>query len=134
MDDDEAPDGNDSEMGKRGRSHKSASHQGGSQLAGGVFIFLCIIRRHLRWVRADSGGNAFSRNMVARQVGPCSQGETIFSQNTGGPSGGSPLSGGGIIILHIIRRHFWWVQADSGGNVFSRNTVARPVGPSSQGK
>ena len=26
--------------------HKSATHQGGSQLAGGVFIFLCVIRRH----------------------------------------------------------------------------------------
>ena len=25
-------------------------HQGGSQLAGGVFIFLCVIRRHFRWV------------------------------------------------------------------------------------
>ena len=24
----------------------------------------------------------------------------------GGPSGGSPLSGGGIIILCVIRRHF----------------------------
>ena len=23
----------------------------------GVFIFLCVIRRHFRWVRADSGGN-----------------------------------------------------------------------------
>ena len=33
--------------------------QGGSQLAGGVFIFLCVIRRHLRWVRADSEGNVF---------------------------------------------------------------------------
>ena len=25
----------------------------------GVFIFLCVIRRHFRWVRADSGGNVF---------------------------------------------------------------------------
>ena len=25
----------------------------------GVFIFLCVIRRHFRWVRADSGGDVF---------------------------------------------------------------------------
>ena len=73
---------------------------------------MCIIRRHFRWVRADSGGNVFSRNTVARPVGPSSQGETIFSQNTGGPSGGSLLSGGGIIILHVIRRHFLAAAVD----------------------
>ena len=38
--------------------------------------------------------------------GSQSQGEMFFSQNTGGPFGGSPLSGGGIIIFRIIRRHF----------------------------
>ena len=27
--------------------------------SGGGFIFLCIIRRHFRWVRADSRGNVF---------------------------------------------------------------------------
>ena len=53
----------------------------------GVFIFLCVIRRHFRWVQADSRGN-------------------VFFAKYGGPSGGSPLSGGGIIILHVIRRHF----------------------------
>ena len=68
-------------------AHKSASHQGESQLAGGVFIFLCVIRRHFRWVRADSGGN-------------------VFFMKYRDPSGGSQLSGGGIIILRIIRRHF----------------------------
>ena len=36
----------------------------------GVFIFLCVIRRHFRWVRADSGGTFFSRNTVARLVCP----------------------------------------------------------------
>ena len=104
----------------------------------GSIHFLCIIRRHFWWVRADSGGNVFSRNTVARPVGPSSQGETIFSQNTGGPSGGSPVSGGGIIILHVIRRHFlackdsWWVRPVSGGHIFSQNTKALPVGPSCQ--
>ena len=29
-----------------------------------------------------------------------------------GPSGGSPLSGGGIIILHVIRRHFLAAAVD----------------------
>ena len=33
-------------------------------------------------VRADSGGTFFSRNTVARLVGPSSQGETFFSRNT----------------------------------------------------
>ena len=45
-----------------------------------------------------------------------------------------PTSPGSIHFLCVIRRHFWWVRADSRGNVFSRNTVARRVGPSSQGQ
>ena len=70
-------------------------------------------------------------------VGPCSQGgESLFFAQThflvcedvaggseqsganvffvkyGGPSGGSPLSGGGIIILHVIRRHFLAATVD----------------------
>ena len=73
-------------------------------------------KRHFRWVRADSGGNIFSRNTVARPVGPSSQGETIFSQNTGGPSGGSLLSGGGIIIFRVIRRHFLAAAVDPAVN------------------
>ena len=45
----------------------------------GVFIFLCVIRRHFRWVRADSGGGRiFLQNTVARPVGPSSQGEMFF--------------------------------------------------------
>ena len=80
----------------------------------GSIHFLCVIRRHFRWVRADSGGGGtfFSRNTVARPVGPSSQGEKIFLQNTGGPSDGSQLSGGGIIILHVIRRHFLAAAVD----------------------
>ena len=34
----------------------------------GVFNFLCVIRRHFRWVRADSGGNVF----FAKYGGPSS--------------------------------------------------------------
>ena len=36
----------------------------------------------------------------------------VFSAKYGGPSGGSPLSGGGIIILHVIRRHFLAASMD----------------------
>ena len=35
-----------------------------------------------------------------------SAGGTFFSAKYRGPSGGSQLSGGGIIILRVIRRHF----------------------------
>ena len=59
--------------------HKSASHQGESQLAGGVFIFLCIIRRHFRWVRTDGGGD-------------------VFFTKYGGSSGGSQQSGGHLFM------------------------------------
>ena len=41
----------------------------------GYSFFLCVIRRHFRWVRADSGGN-------------------VFFAKYGGPSGGSQQSGG----------------------------------------
>ena len=51
-------------------------------------------------------------------MGPSSQGGNIFFTKYGGPSGGSLLLGGGIIIFCVIRRHFLWVRADSGGNVF----------------
>ena len=72
----------------------------------GSIHFLCVIRRHFRWVRADSAGNVFSRNTLARLVGPSSQGGNVFFAKYGGLSGGSLLSGGGIIIFHVIRRHF----------------------------
>ena len=35
----------------------------------GVFIFLCVIRRHFRWVRADSGGNVFFAKYGGRSDG-----------------------------------------------------------------
>ena len=73
---------------------------------------MCVIRRHFRWVRADSRGNVFSRNTVARQVGPSSQGANVFFTKYGGPSSGSLLSVGGIIIFRIIRRHFLAAAVD----------------------
>ena len=35
-------------------------HQGGSQLAGGVFIFLCVIRRHFLACEDIAGGSELS--------------------------------------------------------------------------
>ena len=72
----------------------SASHYVGSQLAGGVFIFfvrnkeaLPCVQRYSWWVRLVSGGE-------------------LFFTKYRGPSDGSQMSGGGIIILRVIRRHF----------------------------
>ena len=39
-------------------------------------------------------------------------GANVFFTKYGGPSGASPLSGGGIIILRIIRRHFLAAAVD----------------------
>ena len=58
----------------------------------GVFIWFCVIRRHFRWVRADSGG-------------------TIFRE-----------------ILWPV----WWVLAVRGKRFFHKILVARPVGPRCQ--
>ena len=49
-------------------------------------------------------------------MGPSSHGENIFFTKYGGPSDGSPLSGGGIIILHVIRRHFLACEDVAGGS------------------
>ena len=39
-------------------------------------------------------------------------GGNVFFAKYDGPTGGSPLSGGGIIILHVIRRHFLAAAVD----------------------
>ena len=39
-------------------------------------------------------------------------GANVFFAKYDGPSDGSPLSGGGIIILHVIRRHFLAAAVD----------------------
>ena len=70
---------------------------------------MCVIRRHFRWVRADSGGN-------------------VFFAKYGGPSGGSPLSGGGIIILRVIRRHFLAAAVDPAVSLSMYSTVPMEVG------
>ena len=87
------------------------SHQVGSQLAGGVFIFLCVIRRHFRWVRADSGGNVFCEIRWSVRWVPAVRGKCFFAKY-GGPSGRSQQSGGKRFFREIL--------------------VARPVGPCCQ--
>ena len=74
---------------------------------------LPCVRRYSWWVPAVRGIIIFfARNMDAvpcvRRCSwwvPAVRGKCFFVKY-GGPSGGSLLSGGGIIILHVIRRHF----------------------------
>ena len=63
----------------------------GCQQSGGRIIFFA--RMHFLACEGVAGGSQQS-------------GGKHFFAKYGGPSGGSPLSGGGIIILHIVRRHF----------------------------
>ena len=98
---------------------------GGSQQSGGESFFsarnidaLPCVRRCSWWVPAVSGESFFPRNMDAlpcvrrccRWV-PTVRGKRFFVKY-GGPSGGSLLSGGGIIIFHVIRRHFLATAVD----------------------
>ena len=53
------------------------------------------MRRYSWWVRAVNGGN-------------------VFFAKYRGPFGGSLMSGGGIIILRVIRRHFLAMALDLG--------------------
>ena len=70
---------------------------------------MCIIRRHFRWVRADSGGN-------------------IFFAKYGGPSGGSQQSGGN----GFFAKYWWpvrWVPTVRWrNNYFPCNKEALPCG------
>ena len=64
---------------------------GASQQSGGQIIFFA--RTHFIACEDVAGGSQQS-------------GGKVFFAKYGGPFGGSPLSGGGIIILRVIRRHF----------------------------
>ena len=89
-----------------------------------------------RWVPASRGVFIFFvRNKEALPcVRRCSwwvpavRGKQFFSQNTGGPSGGSPLSGGGIIILRVIRRHFLAAAVDPDVSLSTYSTLPMEVG------
>ena len=91
---------------------------------------MCIIKRHFRWVRADSGGTFFHEIQWPVRGVPAFRGKRFFTQYGGpsggsqqsggkrffakysGPSSGSLLSGGGIIIFRVIRRHFLTAAVD----------------------
>ena len=70
---------------------------------------MCVIRRHFRWVRVDSGGN-------------------IFFVKYGGPSGGSQQTGGN----DFLAKYWWpvrWVPAVRWiNNYFPCNKEALPCG------
>ena len=94
----------------------------------GVFIFLCVIRRHFRWVRADSGGNIFFVKYGGPSGGSQWSGGNDFFAKYGGPSGGSLLSGGGIIIFRVIRRHFLAAAVDPAVSLSTYSTLPMEVG------
>ena len=56
-------------------------------------------------------------------VGPSSQGGNVFFAKYGCPSGGSLLSGGGIIIFCVIRRHFLAAAVDPDVSLSTYRTV-----------
>ena len=70
---------------------------------------MCVIRRHFRWLRADSRGNVFFRE-IWWPVGwvPTVRGKRFFRE-----------------ILWPVR----WVTAVRGETFFREILVARPVGP-----
>ena len=55
-------------------------------------------------------------------------GGNVFFVKYDGPFGGSPLSGGGIIILHVIRRHFLAAAVDPAVSLSTYNTVLMEFG------
>src|SRR6266536_3019335 len=56
-------------------------------------------------------------------------GEMFFFSKYGGPSGGSALSGGGIIILRVIRRHFLAATMDPAVSLSTYSTLPMEVVP-----
>ena len=62
-------------------------------------------------------------------MGPRSQGGNVFFAKYGGPSGGSLLSGGGIIIFRIIRRHFIAAAVDPVVSLSMYSTLPMEVVP-----
>ena len=75
----------------------------------GSIHFLCVIRWHFRWVRADSGGN-------------------IFFTQYGGPSGGSQQSGGKRFFCEIRWPVRWVPAVRWRNNYFARNKEALACG------
>ena len=95
---------------------------GGSQQSGGQIIFCCLgtlpcVRRYSWWVPAVRGADHCFCPDALPCVRRCSwwvpavRGKRFFAKYSG-PSGGSQLSGGGIIIFTVIRRHFLAAAVD----------------------
>ena len=89
---------------------------GGSQQSGGRIIFLPEIWTHFLVCEDVAGGSQLS-------------GGNIFFAKYGGPSGGSLLSSGGIIILRVIRRHFLAAAVDPAVSLSTYSTLPMEVGP-----
>jgi len=70
--------------------------------------------------------------LCCRQAIPLTTHTSCYFLATSASPHSRPASRGSIHFLCVIRRHFRWVRADSGGNVFSQNTETLPVGPSYQ--
>ena len=62
-------------------------------------------------------------------MGPSSQGGNVFFAKYGGPSGGSLLLGGGIIIFCVIRMHFLAAAVDPAVSLSTYNTLPMEVVP-----
>ena len=86
---------------------------GGSQQSGAESFFcpdaLPCVRRCTWWVPAVRG--------------------KCFFVKYGGPFGGSPLSGGGIIILRVIRKHFLAAAVDPAISLSTYSTLSMEVVP-----
>ena len=86
---------------------------GGSQQSGGRIVFFA--RTHFLACEDVAGGS--------QQSG----GNVLFAKY-GGTSDGSLLSGGGIIILRVIRRHFLDAAVDPAVSVSTHSTLPMEVG------
>ncbi len=101
---------------------------GGSPLSGGGIIILRVIRRHFLAAAMDLAVSVSTHSTLPMEGWvPALRGERFFSKYDG-PSGGSPLSGGGIIILRVIRRHFLAAAMDLAVSVSTHSTLPMEVG------
>ena len=94
----------------------------------GSINFLCVIRRHFRWVRADSRGNVFFHEIQWPSGGSQQLGANVFFAIYWWVSGGSLLSGGGIIIFRVIRRHFIAAAVDPAVSLSTYNILPMEFG------
>ena len=77
---------------------------------------MCTIRRHFLACEDIVGGSDLSA-------------EGTFFMKYRGPSGGSQMSGGGIIILRVIRRHFLAAVVDPAVSLSTYSTLPMEVVP-----